>query len=342
MAPTTLNDREEKVLRLVIERYVRRARPVSSKAVVAQGSLHLSSATVRGVIRSLEEKGLVSQPHTSAGRVPTDRGYRYYVDNLMRPVAPASRERARIGSDLRDVRVHDPGSVTTGVSRILSELAGQLAVALAPAPRDDVLRRIELVPLGGRRVLALVATVSGYPRTVTLETESHIADRELVRDGRLLNSRLGGVPMSDAERRLGEIRAEPASPLRHLIDGLLQESGRLFGTGREIVHCEGARFILRQPELSADAAFLGEMFDNSGSLAELVEISAVPSGVEVIIGRENRLREMRKMSVVVGSYCAGSAMGRVGVIGPTRMRYPRMVGLIEYMLVRLDEMFSGR
>jgi heat-inducible transcriptional repressor len=292
------------------------------------------------VLRSLEKKGLVSQPHTSAGRIPTDRGYRYYVDNLMLPRAPSEREKARIGRDLRNLRLHDVSALAAGISRTLSELASQLAVAVAPAQDGDVLTRFELLPLDRGRVLAVVDTSSGLTYTSVFDIDRDVTKRELADVARFINARIGGAGVRDAriflERSLSEARSEQ----RDLIALLLDDALGVLGPGSQWVHCEGARFILRQPEFSGDTAFLGEIFDHEESLARLVRQFSGASRVHVTIGEENRLREMSRMSVVVGTYRVGNALGRLGVIGPTRMRYSRLVGLVGYVSDSLEQLFS--
>jgi heat-inducible transcriptional repressor len=338
-----LTDREEKILRSIIETHVRTARPVSSSAVVRKRSVELSSATVRNVMRSLEEKGLISQPHTSAGRVPTDVGYRYYVDNIMHPLTLTESERAEVRGGLLRLTGDDIGSVAAGVSRTISEFARQLAVAVAPPVEGELIEQIKLVSLDGNRVLAVATTRTGQTQSAVLKMREHPSAGDLARAADLVSEWLTGAPVADIEKKMKDHLGEVSHPLRDVIAGLLAGSPQIFRVrGGERIHYEGARYILSHPEFSDDAAFLGEMFDDEEAMAELVRTRAGEGGVTVTIGRENSRKEMKRMSVVVGSYRVGSRFGQMGVIGPTRMRYSRLVGLVDYISEVLGDLLSER
>jgi len=335
----TLSKREELILCSIVERHVRTAKPVSSNAVVRAGRVHLSSATVRNVMRSLEEKGLISQPHTSAGRVPTDRGYRYYVDRLMEPSFPSDAERAAIEGQLAGLADLDPGTAAAAISRMVSSLTRELAVSIAPAPAG-VVERLDIVELGGNRVVVVAATRSGATRSAALELERPIAARELAETAKRLNEWLSGVSLGEAETVLRARIGSVDRPVRNVLSALLASGSKLFGSGEAgHVHHEGARYIFRHPEFASDAACLGEILDSERALAELV-LACEPSGVTITIGRENPRREMRRMALVVSAYRAGGSVGRMGVIGPMRMRYSRLVGLLDYFSGALSELFA--
>ena len=247
MTDIVLRPREDRVLKAVIGAYVRTARPVSSGAVAAGRGVGVSPATVRNVMRSLEEMGLLCQPHTSAGRVPTDTGYRYYVDHLMKPSRPTERQELRLRDVVRALLGRDRAALVNRVSRTASELLRELSVAVVPA--------------------------AGTTRT-------------------------------------------------------------------ERVHYEGARYIFRHPDLAGDPAFFGELLDSDRVLADLVRRGAAPGSIAVTIGAENERRELCRVSLVVGSYRVGRTLGHVGIIGSTRMHYPRVVGLVTRLSGMLDDAFG--
>ncbi|MBD3349723.1 MAG: heat-inducible transcription repressor HrcA [Candidatus Eisenbacteria bacterium] len=339
MRTAELSDREEKVLRLLIESHVRSARPVSSSAIAAARSVALSSATVRNVLRSLAEKELILQPHTSAGRVPTDRGYRYYVDFLMRPTKPSDRVRGLIEERISGLMKTDEDTIATELSRMVSRLTKELAVSVTPAA-GGVLKRLDLVPFGDGRAIAVVTLRSGAERSVSLSV-SDVEDADLEEAARLLNRWLGGARVAEAEKLLrgGMRRARP--PVRRVMDALLDvRSGLLSPQHARSVHYEGARYMFRHPEFEGEAACLGEILDSEEMLADALGAhSAGP--VAVCIGEENRLKEMRRMSLVAGSYRIGGGMGRMAVIGPTRMKYPKFVGLVRFLSDRLENVFTA-
>jgi len=335
-----LSEREQKVLRLLIEAHVRTARPVSSRAIAESRSIALSSATVRNVLRQLEQKRLILQPHTSAGRVPTDRGYRYYVDFLMRPATPSGREVGLIERRLSDLAGTDQETVATELSRIVSALAKELAVSVAPGGAG-VLERLDLVPFGDGRAIAVATMRSGAERTVALSLDD--AKESDLRDAaRFLNEHLSGRRVSETEDvlRRGMRAARPA--VRQVLEALLDARSVLLMLGdARSVHYEGARYMFRHPEFKSDASCLGDILDSDELLAHAVGSEPAREIVTVCIGEENSLREMRRMSLVAASYRVGGGIGRMAVIGPTRMKYPRLVGLVQFLSARLESMFGA-
>ncbi len=342
MRSTTLTEREQNVLRLLIESYVRCARPISSSAIASDRAFPLSSATVRNVLRSLEEKKLILQPHTSAGRVPTDRGYRYYVDFLMRPSVPSGKEKDAIDSRLEGLRGQDQETVATELSRMASDIAKEFAVSVAPGSAG-VVDRVDLVPLGPGRAVVAATMRSGATRAAAITLDEGVTESHLREASSLLNEWLNGEPVAGVEsvvlKRMRRTRPE----VRGVLKSLLRVRRRFLGVGQErSVHYEGARYIFRHPELAADAACLSDIFDSDEALADAVSSQEPPRSVAVRIGGENPRREMRRLSLVVGSYRVGGGLGSMAVIGPTRMKYPRLVGLVGYLSGALDGLLGTR
>jgi heat-inducible transcriptional repressor len=336
-----LTDRESTILRSIIEGYVREAKPVSSSAVVRASSVSLSSATVRNVMRALEEKGLILQPHTSAGRIPTDLGYRYYVDHLVKPARLSSRERNDIASELQTLAHCDLATVLAGISHLVSEISKEMAVAVAPSGGGQTIERVSLVAIDGGRVMAVVSTDVGPTRTAVLMTDGALHERELTQAADLLNEWLRGRKLCDAaetiESRVEELDSAPSEWLSGLLDGV--RSFMAPGAG-ERIHYEGARYIFRHPEFSTDASSLGEILDSEEALADVVRGPAGAAEVRVVIGGENPRRGMSQMSLVAGTYRIGGSVARMGIIGPTRMRYPRLIGLVGYFSKALDDLLA--
>lgn len=342
MHASRLTEREEKVLRLLIEAHVRSARPVSSSAIASERSVPLSSATVRNVLRSLEDMSLVLQPHTSAGRVPTDAGYRYYVDHLMEPSVPSGRERGMIDGELSELSPVDHETVVTELSRIVSDLAKELAVSVVPCAAG-IIDRIDLVPLSPGRAVAAATMRSGGTRVVAVDLDRDVGDSDLKEAARLLNEWLSGETVAEAESVLVRRMRRARPPVRQVLRAILTARTQFLRQGEErSVHYEGARYIFRHPEFKSDAACLGHIFDSDDVLVEAVRGPSAPAAVAVRIGGENARKEMRRMSLVVGSYRVGPGLGSMAVIGPTRMKYPRLVGLVEYLTGELDRMFGAR
>lgn len=341
MAEPRLKHRDEKILTAVIREYVRTAKPVSSSAVVARSGVDVSSATVRNVMRALEERGLIRQPHTSAGRVPADAGYRYYVDWLMGSTELPVRERARLDAELSVLRGHDIATVLTEVSRMVSDVAHQLAVGLEPAVQSSVIERMEVVPLDAGRCLAAVSMRSGQARSVVFECDTPTDAQTAQGVTALLNDWVAGLAVGDAEKLLAKKVVEKDCPYPSVLCPLVEQWPALFHFhDSERVHYEGARYMLRNPEFAENASLLGEILDSEEALADLVRGPSDPRAVQVTIGGENRRKRMSNVSLIVGSYRVGATVGRIGVIGPTRMRYRRLVGLVGHLSGLLDGFFS--
>jgi len=342
VAAAELGGREGAILRAIVESYVSTAKPVSSGVVVCGGVVSLSSATVRNVMRTLEEGGLISQPHTSAGRVPTDIGYRYYVDHLMTPQSPAARERARIALRVGALAGRDLGTVASEVSRMMSELSRELAVTVAPAS-GGVIDRVELVALDGGGVLAVATAAGGVTRSRVVAAGRRVSAADVSTALEMLRAWLGGRPLGEAGRILSARREEPGARLSATVAALLADVEALFAPDDEVrVRYEGAKYMFRHPEFHDHVSAVGEVIDSEGALAEVVGTTEEPGKVTVRIGRENRRRGLEMMSLVVGAYRVGAGVGRVGVIGPTRMRYPRLVGLVRHFSEALDRMLAER
>jgi len=336
-----LTERDDRILREVVRRYVATARPVSSGSIARSGRLGLSSATVRNVLRSLEDRGLIFQPHTSAGRVPTDRGYRYYVDHLMSPADLTPAEKIAIRTRVGALGRRGLREIVAEVSRLMSESARQLAITMAPAPGGGVIEQVELVALSPGRVLAVAATRGGLTRSVVLEVSPDPSPESVRRAADLVRSWLSGSTMAEAAGILEERVNEAGPRIRPVVEALSECAPRLF-TARhsERVHYDGARYIFGFPEFAADASVLGGIFDSENALAELLEDCGGAGAISVRIGRENRKRNLRGLTMVVGSYRVGSSRGHLGVIGPTRMRYARVIGLVDHFSKVLDELFA--
>jgi heat-inducible transcriptional repressor len=231
--------------------------------------------------------------------------------------------------------------VLAGISHLVSEISKEMAVAVAPSGGGQVIERVSLVAIDGGRVLAVVSTDVGPTRTAVLMTDGTLHERELTRATDLLNAWLRGGTLSDAadtiETRIEELETKPGEWLAGLLDGV-----RAFlspGTG-ERIHFEGARYIFRHPEFSSDASSLGEILDSEETLADVVRGPATAAEVRVVIGGENPRRGMSQMSLVAGTYRIGGSVARMGIIGPTRMRYPRLIGLVGYFSKALDDLLA--
>jgi len=306
---------------------------VGSRAVTRRYRMGVSPATVRNVMVDLEDVGLLVQPHTSAGRVPTDLGYRVYVDRLMVREALGREEisvlRAALVTERRSVE-----SFLERVSRALGQAAAQLGIAVAPRISQGTLARVEASPVSGNRVLVALVFSSGAVRTFLSRWEDDEVESAFSEPLNWVNRRVDGLGLVEFARMLERgiqsemLPVEWRGVLRLLFDAaqavLHPEEGHP-------VHFSGTDHIMAQPEFSSPQRLrpIMTMMERPDLLARNLETPEPREGVRVIIGRENPWQPMQYCSVVLSTYVSGSASGAVGVIGPTRMPYRKMVPLVE-------------
>jgi len=334
-----LDSRKQAVLRAVVDEYVRSAEPVGSEHRALREGLGVSPATIRAEMAALEDGGLLTHPHTSAGRTPTDRGYRVYVNMLLRAGPLPAAERQAIRRRIDHAPAEPVGAADEAI-RILALVTQYTSVVAAPGLQQQTFRSLHLVPLGGERVLAIVATHSGGFQGHMIELPDGIEPDDLELLSRAITERLQGCRVSDLTRdRLEQVAGE-ASLRQRLAEAVGVWLRRNVGkAGRPQIRVEGARHLLREPEFrDPDAAtqLLGVLEEQS-VLAEVIA-SAPDEGVWVSIGTENRREELRGCSLVMAAYRVGDRpAGTVGIVGPTRMRYRHAVAAVQYVADRLTE-----
>ena len=322
-------DRSKRVLAALIREYIASGEPVASSLLVTAAGLGVSSATVRSIVARLEEDGYVQQPHTSAGRIPTDRGYRFYVDLLLeskRTNRAATAVEARLRRDSPD-RLLD--SLLPQVSHMLSQAAKSVGFAIRPAHEAAVFDRVEFVPLGGMRVLVVIVASGGHVIQKVIEIGEVLESNDLRQAANILNAEFSGLPLHRArEAVLQRINEE-----RLLYDALRARAMRL-GTStfsdlpdNRPMYVEGASSLLDDSSgLNVQTLqTLLHMIEEKQKLLELLNEYIDGPGVTVVIGAEHLDPNLRPFSLVLSTYDDGSGIGTVGVIGPTRMRYSRAI-----------------
>ena len=329
-----LTERDARVLALLVREYIEHGEPVSSLWLAERQELRVSSATVRNVLARLEEAGYVHQPHTSAGRVPTDLGYRVYVDMLLQ-----SRRPSRVAAEL-EARVRRSGTldaVLDSVSHELARAAHHLAFVLAPADELITLKHIEFVALDASRVLVVLVAGSGqvWHKVVTLGEATDPV--ELTRSANYLNAEFRG-------RRLGEIRIEVVSRMhedRVLYDALVAQALRLAADTLSEVAPETRLFVHGSATLVADASAesggiplerlrdVFAMIEEKHRLVRLLTEYVEGPGLTIVIGAEHPEPDLRSFSLVAATYADGACTATVGLLGPRRMRYSRAISAVE-------------
>ena len=324
-----LDERRRQVLVSIIAEYVESAEPVGSRSIARRHMRGLSAATIRNVMADLEEMGYLSQPHTSAGRVPTDKAYRFYVDHLR---GMPWVDKATAGAPARE----PAGPPASGFERLMAETPAQLSqgthmtgILLAPPLQQTALDRIELVPLGEGRALAVVVTETGWVTTQAISVEGRLTLDDLREMGRSLTRRFRGKTV---QAILDDI-ASPADPLdplwtrgRALLDQVVAV------LRARTLYVSGALNMLDHPDLSdvATVRRLLHAFEEKARLIDLLSRIAQERGVQIVIGAENPLEEMREVSLVASTYSyRDEVLGVLGVVGPRRMAYSDVISIVD-------------
>lgn len=341
-----LDERKRQVLAAIVREYVQTAEPVSSQRVVERQGIRASAATVRHEMAILEEWGYIYQPHASAGRLPSDLGYRYFVDEILRPRHLSQREREWIRQKYAQIR-EDGEEILRATCAILAHLTGYTAVVFTPALRETLLRYIEMAPLDRHRLLILLVTDGGHVQHRLVAVERAPDSKALLRLTRLLNTRLAGRRLSLLEEvELSHLwqEAKGYNEVLHQVLRLLKRTA--LEEGKAQVFVDGIVSILEQPEFQevsrAREVLLG-LQGEEGLRRSLKEAAERGRGlVGVGIGCENPVSHFRSCSIVSTPYSlASGAWGYLGVIGPTRMRYGRAMQVLESTRLLLEEALQG-
>jgi len=341
MAFENLTDREKNVLFNLINYYISSADPVGSRIIANKFKMGVSSATIRNTLQDLEELGLVSQPHTSAGRIPTDLGYRVYVDKLLKPGILSEVEKNRIKESISQGG-HSIDDILGQTCRILSDITNQLGVSIAPRFEEGLLKRIELIPISDERIMAVVVVKSGLAKSVIIEVETSVTEKVLQEVEAVLNERLAGLS-------LGHIRDTIKDRLSNLSDGgrliklIIDSKEKIWTEDRpEDIKIAGTENLVIQPEF-ADLSKISELvklIENSNVLKDFL-IKAGEKGLIITIGQENQFSKIMNCSLVTSTYRVGKITGTIGIVGPTRMAYDKLVSVIDYTAKTITEALSG-
>lgn len=334
MSPETLSDREIRVLEAVIRVYIETAEPAGSQTIAQRFPLGVSSATIRNTMGELEEKGFLYHPHTSAGRIPTDRAYRWYVNSL-RQLAPPSTEDQRLLSAELTPSKSALEEILRRAAQVLGVLTNELGVAVAPALDRVVLEKLDLVAVSTERLLLVFHLRSGAVRTIFVQVSGQLPGEIVSRVAQTLNERLAGLTLQEIRTSLAErLRdADRAPGDRELLNIFIEEGEEIFGlsAGPEAVVLGSAQMLAGQPEF-ATSGRIRDLLDLTERRDMLQQALAArrASGLTITIGGENRDARLTGFTLVTSSYRSGDLTGVIGVIGPTRMPYDKIIGLVDH------------
>ena len=336
-----LDKRAQILLKTLVERYIAEGQPVGSRTLSRHAGLDLSPATIRNVMSDLEELGLIASPHTSAGRVPTPLGYRFFVDSLLVVKALGSGELHQLEDQLHP---DNPQRAIKAASQLLSQLTSFAGVVMTPRRRALSFRQIEFLRLSEKRVLLIVVTPEGDVQNRILFTERDYRPAELVTAANFINQNYSGHSFEDIRQRLQEELRAIRQDMLGLMSAAMEASDQAVSESNEQYVISGERNLLAVSDLSQDMGRmrqLFELFEHKTSLVRILDLSLRGEGVQIFIGGESGVSAPDEVSVVTAPYkVGGDVVGTVGVIGPTRMAYDRVVPIVDVTAKLLSSALS--
>ncbi len=341
-----LNERERTVLRYVIQDFIETASPVGSRYISKRHEdvLGLSSASIRNVLSDLEELGYIGHPHTSAGRVPTDLGYRFYLDWLIRKETLSEKEQQEIRDNL-DLHAEIEEMLSES-SSLLGKISRQLSIVTSPRLSTGVFERLELIQVTANRLMVIISIKSGLVRTIMMEVSSEIPRERLEGLSRFLNERLSGLTLQDIRdsfvERVREAQDEQTGLIRLFIDSV----EKLFVPApADRIHISGTDALVQQPEFVNPSDFrsvIELVNDREIFIHVLQKHKGKEENIKVTVGKENEEQKLEPYSIITATYSMGDVAGSIGVLGPKRMPYDRVIPLVDFVARTISEMFSNK
>jgi len=338
-----LDKRAQTLLKTLIERYIAEGQPVGSRTLSRHPGLELSPATIRNVMSDLEELGFITSPHTSAGRVPTPRGYRLFVDSLLtvRPLAEAD-----ISEIEGAIQPDQPQRLINQASQLISQLTHFAGVVISPRRKEPRIRQIEFLNLSEKRILLILVTEGGDVQNRILFTQRAYSPSELTEAANYLNQNCAGLDFSQVKSRIHDELYQLRTNMTELMSAALDASGQAISETSTHYVISGERNLLEVADLSSNMSRLRELFalfEQKTSLVQLLDVGNRADGVQIFIGGESGIAQLDECSVIAASYeIGGQVVGSVGVIGPTRMAYERMIPIVDITAKLLSSALSAQ
>ncbi len=338
-----LSERAQILLKTLVERYIAEGQPVGSRTLSRYSGLELSPASIRNVMADLEEMGFVASPHTSAGRVPTPRGYRFFVDSLLTVKA---LDRAEIDQVVSQLSGDQPQRLMQSASHLLSDLTRFAGVVMAPRRRSTAFRHLEFLRLSEHRILLIIVTPEGDVQNRILFTERAYTPSELIEAANFINQHCVGCDFDQVKERLRDELKRLRDDMTHLLTKAVEAGNEALSEKSDEYVLSGEHNLLHVQDLSSNVTSLRRLFDlfeQRTSLLQLLEVGSRAEGVQIYIGGESGLVPLDECSVVTAPYeVDGQVLGTVGVIGPTRMAYERVIPIVEITARLLSNAMAQR
>lgn len=327
-----LDERAKSLLKTLVERYIADGLPVGSRTLSRASGLELSPATIRNVMADLEELGLIASPHTSAGRIPTARGYRLFVDALLTARAPSVGSESQLASAREQLQPDQPQRVITHAAQLLSNLSNFVGVVTAPR-KASVFHHIEFLRLSDRRILVIMVAPDGDVQNRVIFTQQDYTQLQLVEASNFLTAHYAGLTIEAVRERLKSEVDALRSEIAALMQAAVQASTQAMADSQDQMVISGQRKLLAVQDFSGDLDSLRRLFDlfeQKTQLMRLLDVSSRAEGVRIWIGGESKVVPFEELSIVSAPYeVDGQVVGTLGVIGPTRMAYDRMIHIVD-------------
>lgn len=347
METEELNQREKAILRSIVQQFILTATPVGSRNITKKYDIGFSPATVRNIMADLEDSGYINHPHTSAGRIPTDKGYRFYVDSLMDIDKLNTKEKGLIEKCLNSI-VDEADDLVKVTSKLLSSITKQIACVSYPNLESGILEKIQIISLTSTKILVVISIKSGLVKTITMELDSELKESQLGSVQSLLNEKLAGLSLQEIRKTFKERFKDAGEDQKPIIRLFVDSVDKLFTddikSDRFVL--TGAKNIIGQPEFENPENFqsIVELIEDKDVIIHIMEKSSESKNEEVYIsiGSENIEKKLQEYSFVSKEYKFGEAGGTLGIIGPKRMEYSRIIAIVDYLAKILTEHLKSR
>jgi len=340
-----LDNRAQTLLKALVERYIADGQPVGSRALSKISGLELSPATIRNVMADLEDMGFVASPHTSAGRIPTPRGYRVFVDTLLTIESIDAIDEATLETKLQSrSQLNSPQKIISNAAQVLSSLSQFAGVVMTPK-RESIFKQIEFLRLSEKRILLVIVGPGGDVQNRLLLTDVDYTPSQLVQAANYINQHYGGLGFDEVRLRLQNELRQLRDDMTSLMQAAVEAGSDAMADESDNVVISGERNLLSVSDLSSNMTSLRKLFDmfeQKTSLMQLLDVSSKATGVQIFIGGESQLVPMDDMSIVTAPYeVNGKIVGTLGVIGPTRMAYERVIPIVDITAKLLSSALSN-
>ncbi|QKS70847.1 heat-inducible transcriptional repressor HrcA [Paenalkalicoccus suaedae] len=336
-----LTERQLLILKAIVDDYVTHAEPVGSRTVSKREDISYSPATIRNEMSDLEELGFLDKPHSSAGRIPSQKGYRYYVDHLLRPKNVAKRETLDIRALMQE-KYQESEMLISQSAKLLSQLTSYTSIVLGPEVFESKLKQLQLIPISDTQAVAIIVTDTGYVENQTVHFPSKINGGDLERVVNILNERLAGVPIYMLQKKLDSEVKQVMKKYVSQYNMMLDVFHHVFESQQQDkVYYGGKTNILSQPEFNdvERVRDILNIFEEDALVSKLFKSDG--AGLTVRIGHENHFEPFDQCTVVTATYSLdGTHMGTIGILGPTRMEYPRIISLMDYFSKDLTKLLT--